>query len=90
LRCTPIADPLVNVLNRSRITLLQIFGTRQLSFGQVEVRRRNTELGCRLRHRDLVRLRIDREEKVSFLNNVAVFERYARKSAPNLGAYFDL
>ena len=90
LRCALIAGPLINVLNRSSITLLQIFGARKLSFCQFEMRRRNTELGCRLRQRDLVRLRIDREEKISFMNDVAVFEKYACKCAPNLSAYFDL
>jgi hypothetical protein len=67
LRCSLIAGPLVNVLNGSSITLLQICGARKLSFCQFEMRRRNTELGCRLRQRDLVRLRVDREEKISFM-----------------------
>ena len=72
------------------MVFLQILGARKLSFCQFEMRCRNTDLGCRLRQRDLVRLRIDREEKISFLNDVAVFERYACKGAPHLSAYFDL
>ena len=52
--------------------------------------RRYTELRRRLRLRDLVRLRSDSEEKVSLMNDVSVFEKYARKRASDLGVYLDL
>jgi hypothetical protein len=43
-----------------------------------------------LRQGDLVRFRIESEEKISFMNDVAVFEKYTCGRASDLGAYFDL
>src|SRR5216684_870870 len=85
-----IGYTLVNVFDRSRVALFQIFGPAKLPVSQFQSSRRNLKLGVRFGKCNFVRPSLNCEKEVALPNNAPVLEKYSRKRAAYLRAQFDL
>jgi hypothetical protein len=86
----PIGRPLIDVLHRAEIAPLQLLGAKELAVGQLQPCRRALQLSRRLSEPVLVGTRIDDEEEIAFVVDVAVLEVNFRERAADLGAQLDL
>src|SRR5262249_43937167 len=90
LRGAAVGQALIERLRRSGRFRGEVLGAVELALGKGKLRVRGLELRSRLRQPDLVGARVDGEEEVVLVDDVAVLEVYSGQRAADLGAQLDL
>ena len=89
--CRPLVGrPLIDVLRGPGIAAPQVLGAGKFPIGEFEPCGRAFELGRRLGEPNLVGNRVDGEEEITLVDDIAVLEADFRQRAADLGAQFDL
>src|ERR1700722_7075915 len=70
--------------------LFERVGAEEFLFGEIEPGMRRLELRSRFAELDLIRSRIDLEEKIALLDNVPIFEADLRQGAADLRAQLNI
>ena len=85
LRGAPVGQALVDGLRRSERFRGEVLCAVELALGKGKLRVRGLELRSRVCQPDLVGARVDGEEEVVLVDDVAVLEVYSRQRAADLG-----
>jgi hypothetical protein len=81
---------LFDILDCSSVVTLKFLSTVEFAIGKHEPSRRCLKLGLCLSKPYLVWTRVDREERITLVDNVSILEKYSRKGAADLSAQFNL
>ena len=84
-----IGRALVDVLRRNYAVTLQHLSTTEFPIREHQPCGRVLKLCVRLGEPNLVRSRVDREEKIAFVGDISILEMYLRERAADLSAQFD-